>query len=99
MYQGQSIGLWVDTQDHVWIVHRPDVLDAVEGAADQKTGECCKMAPPILEFDPSGTLLRRWGGERRTGLHVADVEPRPQHRQQGQSSGSAATAARTTATS
>ena len=32
-YQGQSIGLWVDAQDHVWIVHRPDVLDAVEGAA------------------------------------------------------------------
>jgi hypothetical protein len=61
MYQGQSIGLWVDTQDHVWIVHRPDVLDAIEGAADQGTGECCKKAPPILEFDPSGTLLRRWG--------------------------------------
>ena len=36
-YQGQSIGLWVDAQDHVWIVHRPDALDAVEGAADQKT--------------------------------------------------------------
>src|SRR6476660_1116210 len=45
-YQGQSIGLWVDAQDHVWIVHRPDVLDAVEGAGDQKTGECCKAAPP-----------------------------------------------------
>src|SRR5215475_12061283 len=41
-YQGQSIGVWVDAQDHVWIVHRPDVLDAVEGAGDQKTGECCK---------------------------------------------------------
>jgi DNA-binding beta-propeller fold protein YncE len=63
MYQGQSIGLWVDAQDHVWIVHRPDVLDALEGAADQKTGECCKQAPPILEFDQSGTLLRRWGGQ------------------------------------
>jgi DNA-binding beta-propeller fold protein YncE len=67
MYQGQSIGLWVDEQDHVWIVHRPDVLDAVEGALDQKTGECCKMAPPILEFDQSGTLLRRWGGESGPG--------------------------------
>src|ERR1044071_6060235 len=40
-YQGQSIGLWVDAQDHVWIVHRPDVLDAVEGSADAKTGGCC----------------------------------------------------------
>ena len=61
-YQGQSIGLWVDAQDHVWIVHRPDVLDALEGAKDQKTGECCGMAPPILEFDQAGTLLRHWGG-------------------------------------
>lgn len=66
-YQGQSIGLWVDAQDHVWIVHRPDVLDAVEGAADQKTGECCSMAPPILEFGPDGTLLRHWGGEDGPG--------------------------------
>ena len=32
MYQGQSIGLFVDaTNDHVWIVHRPDVLDAIAG--------------------------------------------------------------------
>jgi DNA-binding beta-propeller fold protein YncE len=67
MYQGQSIGLFVDPRDHVWIVHRPDVLDAVEGALDQKTGECCKMAPPILEFDANGTLLRRWGGESGPG--------------------------------
>ena len=66
-YQGQSIGLWVDAQDHVWIVHRPDVLDAVEGAADQKTGECCKTAPPILEFDQQGNLLRHWGGQDGPG--------------------------------
>src|SRR5687767_13234566 len=51
-YQGQTIGLWVDAQDHVWIVHRPDVLDASEGASSQTppTGECCNIAPPILEF-------------------------------------------------
>src|SRR5919198_1503984 len=58
-YQGQSIGLFVDTNDHVWIVHRPDVLDAVEGAAAQNppTGECCNNAPPVLEFDQAGNLL------------------------------------------
>jgi len=66
-YQGQSIGLWVDAQDHVWIVHRPDVLDAAEGAADAKTGECCAAAPPILEFAQDGTLLRHWGGEDGPG--------------------------------
>ncbi|MBI2150956.1 MAG: hypothetical protein HYU27_10195, partial [Acidobacteria bacterium] len=68
-YQGQSIGLWVDASDHVWIVHRPDVLDAVEGAAAQNppTGECCKNAPPILEFDQAGNVLRSWGGSDGPG--------------------------------
>jgi DNA-binding beta-propeller fold protein YncE len=67
MYQGQTIGLWVDSQDHVWIVHRPDVLDDLEGAADRKSGECCTMAPPILEFDQQGNLLRNWGGQDGPG--------------------------------
>jgi sugar lactone lactonase YvrE len=71
-YQGQSIGLWVDAQDHVWIVHRPDVLDAVEGAKDQKTGECCAMAPPVLEFDTNGKLLRHWGGQDGPGFQWPD---------------------------
>jgi DNA-binding beta-propeller fold protein YncE len=75
MYQGQSIGLWVDkTNDHVWIVHRPDVLDAFEGAAQQNppAGECCSQAPPILEFDPSGKLLRSWGGKDGPGYQWPD---------------------------
>ena len=71
-YQGQSIGLWVDAQDHVWIVHRPDVLDAIEGAGDQNLGECCKSAPPILEFGPDGTLLRHWGGQDGPGWQWPD---------------------------
>jgi DNA-binding beta-propeller fold protein YncE len=66
-YQGQTIGLWVDAQDHVWIVHRPDVLDDLEGAGDRKTGECCSQAPPVLEFDPNGNLLRNWGGQDGPG--------------------------------
>src|SRR5580765_5224499 len=58
-YQGQTIGLFIDPSDHVWIVHRPDVLDANEAAASQNpaAGECCKNAPPILEFDQAGNLL------------------------------------------
>jgi hypothetical protein len=73
-YQGQTIGLWVDAQDHVWIVHRPDVLDASEGASSQTppTGECCNIAPPILEFDQSGTLLRHWGGKDGPGYQWPD---------------------------
>jgi hypothetical protein len=69
MYQGQTIGVWVDKQDHVWIIHRADSLDAAEAAANQNppTGECCKMAPPILEFDQAGNLLRSWGGQDGPG--------------------------------
>jgi 6-phosphogluconolactonase (cycloisomerase 2 family) len=69
MYQGQTIGVWVDAQDHVWIIHRANSLDAAEGAAEQNppTGECCKMAPPILEFDQAGNLLRSWGGQDGPG--------------------------------
>src|SRR6476469_8274385 len=49
-YQGQTIGLGVDAQDHVWIVHRSDTLSAGEAALDNKTGLCCAEAPPVLEF-------------------------------------------------
>ena len=68
-YQGQTIGLFLDPNDHVWVVHRPDVLDAVEGAASQNppTGECCKNAPPILEFDQAGNVVRSWGGSDGAG--------------------------------
>src|SRR3954466_16074519 len=29
-YIGQTIGVWADNQDHVWIIHRNDSLDPVE---------------------------------------------------------------------
>src|SRR6266516_2276554 len=50
-YQGQTIGVGLDANDHVWIVHRPDSVNANEAAEDAKTGACCSKAPPILEFD------------------------------------------------
>jgi len=53
---GSSIGVSVDAQDHVWMIHRPDTLLANETAAagDSPTASCCKPAPPVLEFDPAG---------------------------------------------
>src|SRR4030095_14949332 len=73
-YQGQTIGLWIDAQDHVGIVHPPDVRDAPEGAPSQTrpTGECCNIAPPILEFDQAGNLLRHWGGKDGPGYQWPD---------------------------
>jgi DNA-binding beta-propeller fold protein YncE len=61
-YIGMTIGVGVDAQDHVWIVHRPDTLSPNEAAADQKTGACCSKAPPVLEFDQAGNLIGHWGG-------------------------------------
>src|SRR5262245_65909780 len=66
-YLGQTIGVAVDAQDHIWIIHRSDSLDDVEAAADNGLGECCKKRPPILEFDQAVNLLRHWGGQDGAG--------------------------------
>lgn len=76
---GMAIGIWVDDQDHVWIVHRgASTLHPNELALDLKTGECCTSAPPVLEFDPAGKLVQAWGGpnagyqwpDSNHGIHV-----------------------------
>ena len=60
---GSTIGVWVDADDHVWIIHRSSATLAVnERPLEMKTGECCAGAPPVLEFDQAGNLLRHWGG-------------------------------------
>ena len=61
---GQVIGVTVDAQDHVWIVHRDNLLGANEAAASQipPTASCCVKAPPVLEFDPAGNVVGHWGG-------------------------------------
>ncbi len=65
---GATIGVDVDSRNHVWIVHRntPDQFMAVQeaGAAqDPPVSGCCSPAPPVLEFDPDGNLVNAWGGE------------------------------------
>jgi DNA-binding beta-propeller fold protein YncE len=60
---GSTIGVWVDTDDHVWIIHRSSAtLGNNEKTLETKQGECCAGAPPVLEFDQEGNLLRHWGG-------------------------------------
>jgi hypothetical protein len=60
---GSTIGVWVDTDDHVWVIHRSTAtLGNNEKTLETKQGECCAGAPPILEFDQEGNLLRHWGG-------------------------------------
>jgi len=62
---GMTIGVWADGEDHVWIIHRgaPTLSNMEKGAElNPPTGECCRAAPPVLEFDSDGNLLRHWGG-------------------------------------
>ena len=60
---GNAIGVWVDDQDHVWIVHRGSAtLVNNEKGLELKSADCCAGAPPVLEFDSQGTLVRHWGG-------------------------------------
>jgi len=61
---GQTIGVSVDAQDHVWIIHRAGSLEAgeVHATTNPPTAKCCAPAPPVLEFDPAGNLVNSWGG-------------------------------------
>jgi DNA-binding beta-propeller fold protein YncE len=61
---GQTIGVAVDAQDHVWIIHRAGSLEPgeVHATTQPPTAQCCAPAPPILEFDAAGNLIGHWGG-------------------------------------
>src|SRR5579872_1940586 len=72
---GNVIGVSVDAQDHIWLIHRQGSLEAMElyGVANPPQGankrhngvvesECCIPAPPVLCFDEAGNLLKSWGG-------------------------------------
>src|ERR1700684_207824 len=61
---GNIIGVSVDAQDHIWIVHRGASLDEMNpyAPANPPAAECCSPAPPVLEFDEEGNLLHHWGG-------------------------------------
>ena len=66
---GQTIGLGISSDDHVWIIHRgndPGNLDRTEISVTKEgappVSECCNPAPPVMEFDPAGNNVGGWGG-------------------------------------
>jgi hypothetical protein len=61
---GNVIGVGVDFQDHIWIVHRGDTLDRKEiyAAANPPASDCCLPAPPVIEFDQQGNVVHAWAG-------------------------------------
>lgn len=66
---GEVTSIAVDSEDHVWVLHRPRSIPEAQRA---------NGAPAVLEFDAGGTLLRSWGGpgegyewpEREHGIYV-----------------------------
>jgi hypothetical protein len=79
---GQVGGITVDGQGHIWVIQRPRSLtDDEKGATlNPPRSKCCVPAPPVLEFDTDGNLLRSWGGPgegyewvgREHGIEVDD---------------------------
>ena len=61
---GQVSGVATDANDHVWVLQRPGSLSEDERGAtlNPPQSHCCAPAPPVLEFDRGGRLLRHWGG-------------------------------------
>ena len=63
---GSTVGVGVDSRDHVFIIHRglSTLEPRTEAGGDAKPplGDCCVAAPPILEFDAAGNLVNSWGG-------------------------------------
>jgi len=62
---GNVIGVGVDNQDHIYIIHRgAGSLEAKEiyAAANPPESECCLPAPPVIEFDTDGNMVKAWGG-------------------------------------
>jgi len=59
---GSTVGLSVDSRDHVWIIYRLSTVDDNEKAGTLKNGDCCFVAPQVLEFDPEGNLVSSFGG-------------------------------------
>jgi hypothetical protein len=61
---GQVSGTALGAQDHIWIIHRPGTLGDDEKLASTNPpgAECCIPAPPVIEFDSQGKVVRAWGG-------------------------------------
>src|SRR5262245_37438011 len=61
---GNTIGVGVDSRDHVFIIHRAGSLEEKEvyAAENPPASDCCVAAPPVLEFDAEGNLVKSWGG-------------------------------------
>lgn len=60
---GQVTGVATDSNDHIWIIHRPKRLGEDEALPTLSSKELPYIpAPPVIEFDPEGNVVQAWGG-------------------------------------
>jgi DNA-binding beta-propeller fold protein YncE len=62
---GSAVGVAVDARDHIFVVHLTDSFNQrteIGLASNPPTGDCCRPAPNVLEFDADGNLAAQWGG-------------------------------------
>ena len=80
---GMTIGVSVDAQDHVWIIHRQGSLEPGElhATTNPPIAQCCAPAPPVLEFD-AGRQSASALGWTWQWLRLAKLESRNHHRLQ-----------------
>lgn len=62
---GQVAGIATANDGTIWLIHRPASLTEDERGATltPPRSKCCSAAPPVLQFDRQGNLLRSWGGK------------------------------------
>jgi hypothetical protein len=61
---GNVIGLAIDAKEHIWVLHRPQMVTEQEQGAAFGVSDalCCRPAKPVLEIDPAGNVIQTWGG-------------------------------------
>jgi streptogramin lyase len=57
---GEVGGIGVDAKGHVWVIQRPWTVIDRELAAVEGEAECCRPAPPVIEFDQEGNVVQAW---------------------------------------
>jgi hypothetical protein len=69
---GGVTGLDVDKDDNVWVLNRPQDLDAFENYAtlNPPTAECCVAAPSVIQIDRQGNVIHSFNVPTGHGMLV-----------------------------
>jgi sugar lactone lactonase YvrE len=57
---GEIGGIGVDGKGHIWVIQRPWTVADREIAAVTGQADCCRPAPPVIEFDQDGNVVQAW---------------------------------------